>query len=134
MLISNEDVVAVAAPPVRLADLAASLYERRSSPENLRAGVARRIAFLRAARTRVVERLHAFVTRRERVRDEVRVMAQVLRVRAALEPDERRSFDQLVVDYPQSTLGLLIDRDDGEALAAVRRYLASVTTTMPPST
>lgn len=60
-------------------------------------------------------------------------MAQVLRVRSALTGDEQRSFDQLVVDYTQSTLGLLVDRDDGDALTSVRRYLASVATTMPPS-
>ena len=60
-------------------------------------------------------------------------MSQVLRVRAALTDEERRSFDQLVIDYTESTLGLLVDRDDETALAAVRRYLASVSTTMPPS-
>lgn len=120
-------------PLVRLTDLVAALQKRRSSPENLRVAVARRFTFLRAARTRMTDQLQSLMTRRDRVRDEVRAMAQVLRVRAALDHDEQRSFDQLVVDYTESTLGLLVDRDDDEALTAVRRYLASVTTTMPPS-
>jgi hypothetical protein len=136
MQISNEhasDVHPAPSPLVRLSDLVTALRERRSSPENLRVAVARRFTLLRAARTRMTDHLQSLMTRRDRVRDEVRVMAQVLRVRAALEPDEQRSFDQLVVDYAESTLGLLVDRDDNEALTAVRRYLASVTTTMPPS-
>jgi len=132
MQISNEDAIHPA-PLLRLTDLVAALAKRRSSAENLRVAVARRFTFLRAARARITDHLESVMTRRDRVREEVRAMAQVLRVRAALAPDEQRSFDQLVVDYTETTLGLLIDRDDDEALTAVRRYLASVSTTMPPS-
>lgn len=129
-----------AAPLVRLADLLSSARERRGEPASLRAAIARRFVFLRAATTRVSERVQSltgqvesWVTRRDQVRDEVTTMAHVLRVRADLTTDEQRSFDQLVVDYTETTLGLLIDRDHATALTAVQRYLASVATTMPPS-
>lgn len=130
---SKQSIPVVPAEAPRLAELVTALRERRRTPENLRAAVARRVAFLRAAGARVTDQLHA-MGRRARVREDVEAMAQVLRVRAALTADEQRSFDQLVVDYTQSTLGLLVERDDTEALTAVRRYLASVSTTMPPST
>lgn len=71
---------------------------------------------------------------RDRVRDEVSAMSHVLRVRAALAPDEQRAFDQLVIDYPETALGMLIDRSDEQALAAIRRHLASVALTMPSGT
>jgi hypothetical protein len=125
---------AIAPQPVRLAELVTALRERRRTPENLRTAIARRVSFLRAAGARVSDQIQSAMGRRERVREDVQAMAQVLRVRAALTADEQRSFDQLVVDYTQSTLGLLVERDDDEALMSVRRYLASVSTTMPPST
>lgn len=134
MLNTNESTSVVHVEPARLADLVAALRDRRRSPENLRAAIARRVSFLRAAGARMSDQLQSVMTRRDRVREQVQGMAQVLRVRAALTADEQRSFDQLVVDYTQSTLGLLVDRDDDESLLAVRRYLASVSTTMPPST
>jgi hypothetical protein len=125
---------AIAPHVARLTDLVTALRERRRSPENLRAAIARRVSFLRAAGARMSDQFQSVIGRRERVREDVQAMAQVLRVRAALTADEQRSFDQLVVDYTQSTLGLLVERDDEEALTSVRRYLASVSTTMPPST
>ena len=117
--------------PPRLVDLVAAMRERRRTPENLRAAIARRVSFLRAAGARMSDQIQSVMTRRERVREQVQAMAQVLRVRAALTAEEQRAFDGLVTDYTQSTLGLLVDRDDGDALIAVRRYLDSVSTTMP---
>ena len=67
-----------------------------------------------------------------RVRDEVRAMAHVLRVRSRLIADEQQLFDQLVTDHAETILGLLIDRTTDDATEAVRRHLASVAHTMPP--
>jgi hypothetical protein len=72
------------------------------------------------------------VTRARRRRsDDLRAMAHVLRVRSRLTADEQRAFDQLVTDYGETMLGMLIDRSEDEAAAAVRRHLASVSHTMP---
>ena len=80
---------------------------------------------------RIADLVAGLFTPRDRVREEVSAMAHALRVRAALAPDEQRAFDQLVTDYPETALGMLIDRTDEEALAAIRRHLASVALTFP---
>ena len=135
--LSDADLERVPAQLARLADLVSAARERRSTAEALRASIARRFVFLRAATarisTQVSNQVESWLERRDRVRDEVTSMAHVLRVRADLTPEEQRSFDQLVVDYTDTTLGLLVDRDHATSLTAVQRYLASVATTMPPS-
>jgi len=113
----------------RLAALVAAARARRRSPEGLRDAIARRIRFLRTAAASQVRGLVA--APRDPVRDEVCAMAHVLRVRSRLSPDEQRAFDQLVTDYTQTMLGLLVGCSDDEALEAVRRQLASVAVTMP---
>jgi len=71
------------------------------------------------------------VTRaRRRRRDDIRAMAQVLRVRSRLTTDEQRAFDQLVIDRDETMLGTLVDRSDDEATAAIRRHLVSMSHTM----
>jgi len=113
----------------RLAELVAAARARRRSPEGLRDAVARRIKFLRSAAAQQVRQLTARPS--FQVRDEVCAMAHVLRVRSRLLPEEQRAFDQLVTDYTQTMLALLVGRSDEEALEAVRRQLASVAGTMP---
>jgi hypothetical protein len=119
----------------RLAELVAAARDRRQSPSAMREAVARRVRFLRAAAATQTERIQLLVAFRNRdrepVRDDIRAMAHVLRVRSRLTSDEQRSFDQLVIDYTETMLGMLIDRSDDEALEAVRRHLASVAHTMP---
>jgi hypothetical protein len=86
----------------RLTKLVAVARDRRRSPNATREAVTRR------------------------VRDELRAMAHVLRVRSRLTGDEQRSFDQLVTAHAETMLGMLIERSADEATEAVRRHLASV--------
>jgi len=117
----------------RLTELVAVARDRRRSPNAMRETVARRMRFLRAAAAMQTERIRTFVALRDRdpVRDDIRAMAYVLRVRSRLTADEQRAFDQLVADHAETMLGMLIDRGDDEATEAVRRHLAAVAHTMP---
>jgi hypothetical protein len=117
----------------RLTELVAVARDRRRSQTAVRETVARRMRFVRAAAAMQADRIRALVASRDRdpMRDDIRAMAHVLRVRSRLTTDEQRSFDQLVTDYTETLLGMLVDRSDDEATEAVRRHLASVSHTMP---
>ena len=123
MKTSNDPEILTSATKVApLADIiaAARLKQRR---RGLREAVANRVRFLKAAASTIVSARDS--------RQEVCAMAHVLRVRASLGADEQQTFDALVRDYTESTLALIVDRTDAEAVEAVRRRLASVSITMP---
>ena len=120
---SNDPEILTSATKVApLADIIAAA-KLRESRRGLREAVARRMRFLRSAVTSTIVSAHD-------PRQEVCAMAHVLRVRASLSPDEQRSFDILVRDYTESTLALIVNRSDEEAVEAVRRRLASVRISM----
>ncbi|HEY5937634.1 MAG TPA: hypothetical protein VIU61_23465 [Kofleriaceae bacterium] len=123
MKTSNDPEILTSATKVApLADIIAAARVRQTR-RGLREAVAKRVRFLKAAATTIVSARDS--------RQEVCAMAHVLRVRASLAPDEQRAFDALVRDYTESTLALIVDRSDADALEAVRRRLASVSISMP---
>ena len=123
MKTSNDPEILTSAIKVApLADIIAAARLRQTR-RGLREAVAKRVRFLKAAASTIVSARDS--------RQEVCAMAHVLRVRASLRADEQRAFDALVRDYTESTLALIVDRTDDEALEAVRRRLASVSITMP---
>lgn len=122
MKTSNDPEILTSATKVApLADIIAAA-KLRDSRRGLREAVARRMRFLRNAASTIVSAHDP--------RQEVCAMAHVLRVRASLSPDEQRAFDILVRDYTESTLALIVNRTDEEAVEAVRRRLASVRISM----
>ncbi|HET9625529.1 MAG TPA: hypothetical protein VFP84_29380 [Kofleriaceae bacterium] len=92
------------------------------------------IRFLRTAASHTV-RIWTLVAARhdDPVRADIAAMCRVVRVRQHLTPEQQAMFDQLAIDYPMTILGLLVDRSDPEAVAAVQRQLDAVAHTMPPS-
>lgn len=94
--------------------------------------VARYVHFVKSAAEQTV-RVWTLVAARDRdpVRADIAAMCRVLRVRANLAPADQLAFDQLTAEYPATMLGLLFDRDDLEALAAVQHYLAAMANTLP---
>lgn len=123
MKTSNDPEILTSATKVApLADIIAAARLKQTR-RGLREAVAKRVRFLKAAASTIVSAHDS--------RQEVCAMAHVLRVRASLGADEQRAFDALVRDYTESTLALIVDRTDDEAVEAVRRRLASVSITMP---
>jgi hypothetical protein len=117
----------------RLTELVAVARDRRRSQNATLEAVARRVRFLRAAAATQTERIRTLAALRERdpVSADIRAMAHVLRVRSRLTAEQQRSFDQLVADYEETMLGMLVDRSDDEATSAVQRHLSSIAHTMP---
>ena len=123
MKTSNDPEILTSATKVApLADIISAVRVRQTR-RGLREAVAKRVRFLKAAASTIVSARDS--------RQEVCAMAHVLRVRASLAADEQRAFDALVRDYTESTLALIVDRTDDEAIEAVRRRLASVSISMP---
>lgn len=123
MKTSNDPEILTSATKVApLADIITAARVRQQR-RGLREAVAKRVRFLKAAASTIVSARDS--------RQEVCAMAHVLRVRASLAVDEQRAFDALVRDYTESTLALIVERSDADALEAVRRRLASVSISMP---